>query len=281
MKLNQIYILFIIFIFSCQTQEDKATGKETKNTETFETQDVNSEDEIEQIKQLTIEGKNIWVRETPTTGDVIMKLNTGDVCKILEKGEEVQVKNMLDKWYKIEFNDTIGWVFGSQTNLKTGKTIKIDDIKTTLKEFAKSLKNQNFSKFIHKDLGIKILHNPGVFCILDTVEAARIPITQNLNLSEKDIFNKKPDGNFCDTYSNIKDGLYYWKIKKKDLPVSADMTDAKNVKSIKLKVPDKYKNNTIYKVQIIKDEYHNSYFFFINIGKTWYLLCEDYCDCSA
>ncbi len=78
--------------------------------------------------QLIIEGKDIWVREKSFTGNVIMRLNSGDTCEIIEKGEEVQLKDMLDHWYKIKFNETIGWVFGSQTNLKTGKIVEIEKI---------------------------------------------------------------------------------------------------------------------------------------------------------
>lgn len=87
----------------------------------------NSTTKKDTVKQLIIEGKDIWVREIPVTGEVIMKLNSGDTCDIIEKGEEVQLKDMLDYWYKIKFNDTVGWVFGSQTNLKTGKVIEIEE----------------------------------------------------------------------------------------------------------------------------------------------------------
>lgn len=36
---------------------------------------------------LFIEGKGIWIRETPINGKVIMKLNTGNKCVILKKGK--------------------------------------------------------------------------------------------------------------------------------------------------------------------------------------------------
>lgn len=34
---------------------------------------------------LTIEGNNIWIREYPSTGDVLFKLNNGSICKVLKK----------------------------------------------------------------------------------------------------------------------------------------------------------------------------------------------------
>ncbi len=50
-----------------------------------------------------------------------MKLNTGDLCKILEKGKFEKIREMEDYWYKILFNGNTGWVFGSQTSAKLKK----------------------------------------------------------------------------------------------------------------------------------------------------------------
>jgi len=75
-----------------------------------------SENPVPEI--LIIEGTNIWIRNKPITGDVVMKLNSGDKCKIIEKGEMATIKEKTDYWYKIEFEGKIGWVFGSQSDIK-------------------------------------------------------------------------------------------------------------------------------------------------------------------
>lgn len=124
------------------------------------------------------------------------------------------------------------------------------------------------------------MHNPGAFCIIDTIKSFRV-ININEKTIQNNIFNTKPKGHFCDGYPNVKDGMYYWKIRIKDLPKSADMSDLNNIKAKEISIPQKYINNTIYKVQLIKDEYHLAYYYFININTRWYLLLEDYCDCSA
>jgi len=67
--------------------------------------------------ELQIVGSNIWVRSEPTTGDVVMKLNDGDDCRILEKGHFEYIRKIPHYWYKIIFQADTGWVFGSQTNL--------------------------------------------------------------------------------------------------------------------------------------------------------------------
>lgn len=73
--------------------------------------------------KLTIEGTNIWIREYPTTGDIIMKLNEGDVCDVLKKDKKEKLGGITDYWYKIKFNNQIGWVFGSQTSIKQNKKL--------------------------------------------------------------------------------------------------------------------------------------------------------------
>jgi hypothetical protein len=35
--------------------------------------------------QLIIEGNQIWVRSTPKTGEVVMKLDDGAICRVLKK----------------------------------------------------------------------------------------------------------------------------------------------------------------------------------------------------
>jgi hypothetical protein len=77
----------------------------------------NDESEEKLLDELLIRGKDIWVRDIPSTGKVVMKLNEGDKCKILDKGKVAVIKGLPDYWYEVEFNKKTGWVFGSQTNL--------------------------------------------------------------------------------------------------------------------------------------------------------------------
>lgn len=73
---------------------------------------------------LIIHGKDIWVRDEPTTGKVVMKLNEGDKCKILEKDRLEIIRGTADYWYHIEFEGKSGWVFGSQTSKKIVDNIR-------------------------------------------------------------------------------------------------------------------------------------------------------------
>ncbi|KAA1245567.1 hypothetical protein [Aquimarina sp. RZ0] len=48
-----------------------------------------------------------------------MKLNEGDQCVIIDTSKVDTIRGYIDYWYQIKYKDTIGWVFGSQTNIKS------------------------------------------------------------------------------------------------------------------------------------------------------------------
>ena len=84
MKTQFIFLLLsIILIVSCKSSEN------------------NSNDERSNDNYLTIEGDYIWVRDAPSNGEVVYKLNSGDKCKVLEKGKAETIDGVTDCWYKI------------------------------------------------------------------------------------------------------------------------------------------------------------------------------------
>ncbi|MBK9450341.1 MAG: SH3 domain-containing protein [Bacteroidetes bacterium] len=69
--------------------------------------------------ELMIAGENVNVRSAPDvkSENKIFQLNTGDVCKILERGEMDEIGGKLDYWYKISSPaGKTGWVFGTFTS---------------------------------------------------------------------------------------------------------------------------------------------------------------------
>ncbi len=272
--------LLLLLLCSCNNNDDQTDDYSQNDTTSSLT--VNNTETKTDTTILIIEGDNIWVRDEPVSGKVIMKLNSGDICKILEKGDKVQVKNMLDLWYKIEFNDTVGWVFGSQTNRKTGETIDIIEFSLYLEKFIAAFNDENndLKSFEHEDIGYSFLFNPGAYCSGGSHNIIERSLLQPIPV--KNSFDKIPKGDFCEGYPGIKDGFYYQKITANNLPSYLEDFDEEGGVIIgKIDVPKKYKNNEIKKVIVITDEYHNTYFYFINIGSTWYLFCQDYCDCSV
>ena len=130
---------------------------------------------------LLIEGKDIWVRETPKTGKVVMKLNEGDVCVVLNKSDAQVIRGSKYFWYYIDFNGSKGWVFGSQTSLK--QKASLHNFQPFLKYFLELSffnkdinilikdKSPKVTQFVKKEIGVHRLFNPGSACVLDSFES--------------------------------------------------------------------------------------------------------------
>ena len=114
---------------------------------------------------LLIEGETIWVRATPVTGKVVMKLNTDDNCKVLKCGIKDTIRGNIDFWYHIEFDDQKGWVFGSQTSIKSEETKQIQSFEKQFANFINAVEENDFetmNKFIHPKYGYYYIFRPGV-----------------------------------------------------------------------------------------------------------------------
>lgn len=62
---------------------------------------------------MTVTGNNVNVRSMPDKqGAVLFQLDKGDRCRYIETGGEEDVNGYIDYWYKVEYNDQEGWIFG-------------------------------------------------------------------------------------------------------------------------------------------------------------------------
>lgn len=243
-------------------------------------------------KQLTIEGNQIWVRTAPKTGEVVMKLNDGVVCEVLQKGEAHIIRGHKDYWYKIEHEGKTGWVFGAQTSIKRIATV--DDLERFLDFFLKTYyygnnleklivtKNWKTSHFMHKEIGVFRMYNPGAACILfgwqnkgydeDKFLNYQVPKKSNITF----FANKQPNGGFCETTQDA-DGVYYKSIEK--LPGYPDMSG--DYKILELPVPEKYRNGEKAVIRILSDGWVIKKMYFMVVDGMWRLVVIDDCDCSA
>lgn len=128
MRLVYLAIL-LVFICSCSNSQTSSTeeypaeegpGTEENMEAEYSTESEEgveaSSDSYEGEEVLFINGNDIWVRDVPTNGEVIMKLNQDDRCRFIEKGRFEVIRGVPHFWYQIEFDNKIGWVFGSQTS---------------------------------------------------------------------------------------------------------------------------------------------------------------------
>jgi len=220
-KLYLLTLVISMFFLGC-----KSDSKEEKTTENEITNEVSENTET----YLTIVGKDIWVRETPTDGEVVMKLNDGDKCKILEKGKQETIKGTSDNWYKIEFDGKQGWVFGSQTSVKqepaSNENSDIDDVKSIRKlmnELSEIFGNKQFSKLNnYYYLGDKvfIISNPGAYIVIALSEgdiADKLQFYPLTSVKTSDLlFEKLPDFDM-ESYTFTKTGCFAEKITEKKI----------------------------------------------------------------
>jgi hypothetical protein len=209
-----------------------------------------------------------------------------------KKGEEQIIRGHKDYWYKIEHNGKTGWVFGAQTSLK--RVANIDDLELFLDFFLKTYyygnnlekliitKNWKTSHFMHNEIGVFRMYNPGAACVLfgwqskgykeDKFLNYQVPKKSNI----KFFANKQPNGGFCES-TDEQDGVYYKKVEK--LPVYPDMSE--DYKILELPVPEKYKNGEKAVVRILSDGWVTKKMYFMVVDGQWRLVVIDDCDCSA
>jgi hypothetical protein len=122
----KLYCRLLTSITLCYALVGCTTKPETTSAVESDSQSVTMPDTITSIKKetpihvpegsLLIHGKDIWVRDYPNTGKVVMTLSEGDVCKIITQGRYDVIRGKGNHWYQIESNGKTGWVFGSQTS---------------------------------------------------------------------------------------------------------------------------------------------------------------------
>ena len=82
-------------------------------------------------KTAKIIGDNIWVRNSPTNGDVVMYLENNTEVKLLGYCCNETIRGKNNYWYKIDLEGKRGWVFGSQLRFIDKK---FDKVKTPPKK---------------------------------------------------------------------------------------------------------------------------------------------------
>ncbi|MBN2663318.1 MAG: SH3 domain-containing protein [Bacteroidales bacterium] len=158
-----IILLFSTLFFSCKNSGTNSNTTQTDSNQTTNNQQNQTDNNTEYI---SIIGNQIWVRSEPQNGDVILKLDDGVQCELLEKGQQQTINGVTDYWYKIKVNGQEGWVFGSQTSLQQNTNVDEQTLITNyFNNFFDKVNAQNYSelKSYFIDDSVIVLYNPGVF----------------------------------------------------------------------------------------------------------------------
>lgn len=221
--MKRIIVIFLIGMSLLACKKDK--NKDDLNKINVSNENIldNKSDEY-----LTIKGNQIWIRQKPSVGKVVMKLDEGTKCKILEKGKKETINDETDFWYFIEYKGKQGWVFGSQTDIKEPKITDNNslDSKTEISDFIKDFINSystnqdQFKQYFIKD-SLYELYNPGAIVYIKKVSTKEFFVKntflKNLsNLKDKFVFDKEPNFNM-DSYKWEDNGMFINIETRKDI----------------------------------------------------------------
>ena len=175
-------------------------------------------------------------------------------CNPAQKNSVADQKNKQDSIEKAQ-NETSSFPSFFQTFIETG----------------------NYDLNVHKDLGVYILKNPGAVCT--AIKSQKAETIKDLKeIPIKNIFGKKPKGDFCQGYPGEANGFYYTEITKDELPSYYDKSTNADKK---LSLPANISCQKFEKVNVIKNETFYVDLYFVLIDSKWYLIAQNFCDCSA
>lgn len=220
MKKNLLIFLIVLVLVSCKNTTEKQDDNHISNVQ-------NTENPVENEKDyLTIVGNQIWVRSEPSTGDVVMKLDDGTKCIVVEKGKQETIKGTTDYWYKIEYEGQVGWVFGSQTSVSQNDDENVekgDDLEAFLSGFLNNIKDGKISNFKTYFLNDSLyeLNNPGVFiCVIKKQYQEALLFTsfdfKASSFNENFIVGREPKFDM-DSYEWSEKGCFLNEVDEKDL----------------------------------------------------------------
>lgn len=294
MKTKILFFFLIIGIIGCNSTAQRES-KPSKNKKDAGVKSIQGK-KVSSNKYLFIEGQNIWIRSKPSTGKVVMKLNTGDKCKILEKGKQETIMGVTDFWYKIEFNGKAGWVFGSQTSMKADSDTEFDKKKILtdrVNEFIRAIKEENWnraSSFIHPDYGFFYTYRPGAYdaynyyhSIYELKDSPGLILRKLKSLKPGTYkFEKLPKFN-CDGFDkegNFISGEFNYTQPSEIVKIQEELLSTKNTKKQNERIRNlesKVKRYVLFTKSAIVG------FAVGKIDGNWYLLVLDNCtyDCSA
>lgn len=135
------------------------------------------------------------------------------------------------------------------------------------------------AQFAHNEVNYQTAFNPGLHCSLMELPEG---LSDQYKLVKTNFFNELPEGDFCEGYPGATSG-FYWDgkdITYTDLPQFSKLKgDDFTLEPVWIAEP--LQENTFRKVIVILDEYQMSELYFIEIDNDWFLVLENWCDCSA
>lgn len=202
-------------------------------------------------------------------------------AKVLKRGKKENINGIDDYWYKIEFRAMEGWIFGAQTNLAKNEVYENECFIAFFSRFlCDSYQGNNLKSYIHPKINFYWATNPGAYCQLENIKSVANKTLQTKQIPA--IFHRPPEGNYCLGYHNEASGFYIEEMNVRELDEPHTWFEGYKYNSEKrIELVKSISPMQPRKVTVVIEEEFNRALYFVNINYQWYVIIEDFCDCSA
>lgn len=211
-------------------------------------------------------------------------------ANVLKRGKKEEINGIEDYWYKIETRAMEGWIFGAQTNLAEGEVFETECFVAFFSRFlCDSYRGNNLESYLHPEIGLYYATNPGARCeIKNNYRSVVNESLQTKNIPA--IFHRPPGGNYCMGYANEASGFYIEDMDVNEMDEPHTWFKGFTYNSGKSGAADSEKHIELAKsispmqprkVTVVIEEEFDRELYFVNINYQWYVILENFCDCSA
>ncbi|MGM0646855.1 MAG: hypothetical protein ACQESZ_00545 [Bacteroidota bacterium] len=135
------FLCIALLLMGCKQSSDDDKKAKSIPADTIASQKKGKD--IKAGDTIVILANNVNMRTQDKVGDnVILQLDSGAIATYLKRGRKERIGDMIDYWYKIDYNERKMWVFGALTSARS------EDLSIDENQEAKLNKNQVKGKFV-------------------------------------------------------------------------------------------------------------------------------------
>ncbi|MCH8904267.1 MAG: hypothetical protein IIA45_10175 [Bacteroidetes bacterium] len=303
-----IYFTSCLVLFSCSTKpEEKVESEKYEIAELAEQVEINKTEEYdihEKIEGFQSElrlGKTDWnLEETFTDSLEFIEYNTDyDYWYAVFKNKEgkeiaLYTNTEIDNFYQNR-DFVVKWRVGKFSEAGEGEAIYYSEklvsynmlnssssFEKFLKQFSETYSNgkpADINKYIHSYQELTSTYKNGLYCIDGRPDDLPKP---EYFAEDYTVTSEKPEGDFCEGYEGVKDGLYYeFFDEAHDLfPRVYDFSEEGGTER-SLYLTENILYQYFAKIKVITEQEFNRHLYFFKEQDRWFFWVEDFCDCSA
>lgn len=294
MNNGYLYLIFLGFLISCSGNEKSYIDSTIDTDEIIQTSSIiefesdlrpdKKEWDLNETYKDTLEFESFedqydyWMAIFKTKSGSSVSLNYNDPIEASLNHSIFAIEWEIDSFYEAGEGDEL---YYDEKLISYQIIEKSNDFAGYLYDFIHAYSREDdklIENYIHSELGFLGTTQPGLYCMLEKRDKPEI---SNFMTWESVISHERPDGDICGGYEGVEDGLYYSEIKADEIEDFTFNIPGGDFEFHPPVLPEKYKDNALKKVQVITNESHYAYLYFVLMKDQWYLWIENRCDCSA